>query len=531
MDVKCASKLLSENLTSIYGYAASRLYDLDGAEDLAGEIICEVLESICNLKDDGAFWGFTWKIAENTFRKYIRRSQLRRKSEEYADDHENMGTIWANFALPSPEEAYIENSEKSQRLYLIRRELSLLTKTKREVTVAYYIHGKGCKEIADEQNLSVEMVKYYLFRTRKQLKEGYNMERKLGEKSYDPGVFRINFWGDWNHYNDFFDRKIRGAIALAAYYVPLTAEEISVELGVSMPYLEEEIEALEAAGILLKTGNKYQTNLVIVTDAYEKELARKTEGIYHPIAEEIFKEIKELLPEVRKLDFAGKDFDDNRLLFAIYNIAMVKGYEYSKNISPLGDYPKLKLGGNGWIYGHDNDYVNMRFTGVTMHTNNADDSVWFSAENYIIIEPCQHYEHWRFIERANAMWDAILEKPADENNPTVPELIDSGIVSSHGGRLHANFPVFKKDVYNRLTEEILQPVSVKISELMLRITDIAADMLKTHAPAAVADQCKAIASIHHGLDVGAILLEDMIKSGLLTLPKEKVPLCIFGVKK
>lgn len=531
MDVKRASALLSENLTSIYGYAAARLYDRDGAEDLAGEIVCEVLESIGNLKEDGAFWGFTWKIAENTFRKYIRCIQLRQKREKSSDADENIKAVEAIYSMPSPEDAYIEESEKQKRLYLIRRELSLLTKTRREVTVAYYIHNKGCREIAEDFGLSLEMVKYYLFRARKQLKEGYDMERKLGERSYDPGVFRINFWGDWNHYNDFFDRKIRGAITLAAYYCPLTAEELSVELGVAMPYLEEEIEALEAAGILKMIGNKYQTNLVIVTEEYEKEFARKTQEIYPPIAKEIFEDIKELLPKIRKLDFLGNDFDDNRLIFALYNIAVVEGYLYNNYASPLGDYPKLKLGGCGWIFGHDNDCSNIRIAGVCMQVNKVDNSTWFSAENYCVIEPCQRYSHDNFMQRANAMWDAILENPADENNPTVLPLVKDNFICASNGRLHANFPVFKEDVYYSCIKELLKPVYLKIADLMLRISGLGAEMLKSHAPASVADQCKAIARIHHSLDVGAILLEDMIKSGLLILPREKVPLCIFGVKK
>ena len=70
-----------------------------------------------------------------------------------------------------------------------------------------------------------------------------------------------------------------------------------------------------------------------------------------------------------------------------------------------------------------------------------------------------------------------------------------------------------------------------MSELMLKITDIAADMLKAHAPAALAAQCEPIAKINYSLETTAVLLESMINSGLLTLPNGKVPLGIFGVKK
>ncbi len=45
MDTKTAARLISENLASVYAYAASRLYEQDKAEDLASEIVCEALGS------------------------------------------------------------------------------------------------------------------------------------------------------------------------------------------------------------------------------------------------------------------------------------------------------------------------------------------------------------------------------------------------------------------------------------------------------------------------------------------------------
>ena len=75
MNKEQASKLLSENLTAIYGYAFGKLYDKNQAEDLASEIVCEVLRSIERLEKEEAFWGFVWSVAENTFRKFIRKDK------------------------------------------------------------------------------------------------------------------------------------------------------------------------------------------------------------------------------------------------------------------------------------------------------------------------------------------------------------------------------------------------------------------------------------------------------------------------
>ena len=107
----------------------------------------------------------------------------------------------------TPESEVIHREE----LQLLRRELALLSSQYREATVAYYIRNKSCAEIAHDLRISVEMVKYYLFKTRKILKEGVEMTREFGEKSYHPGNFQMDFWGggDNSRYWALFKRKLR----------------------------------------------------------------------------------------------------------------------------------------------------------------------------------------------------------------------------------------------------------------------------------------------------------------------------------
>lgn len=80
------------------------------------------------------------------------------------------------------------------------------------------------------------------------------MERKYGEKSYNPGKFCINFWGSGgNAYIwDTFERKLPGNIVLAAYEKPMTIKELSLELGVASVYLEDELDILLRYNFLTK---------------------------------------------------------------------------------------------------------------------------------------------------------------------------------------------------------------------------------------------------------------------------------------
>ncbi len=523
MTNKRASELLSENLTAIYGYAFSKLYDKEKVDELTSEIVYEIIMSARNLQNEDAFWSYAWKIAENTFRRFIRKTEPVTQVNDPAVD------ITGIF-VSSPEEEYIQKETESEELYLLRRELSLLKKTHREVCVAYYVDNKSCSQIAKEQNISVEMVKYHLFKTRKLLKEGIGMTRILGEKSYNPGTFRLDFWGNQNNYDGLFRRKLPGSIVLATYYEAMTAEALSIELGVSMPYLEEELEILEAAEVLKKTGEKYQANLLILTDAYEKEFVKNTSPVYAAVAKSVFNKVSGLLPQIRKLDFHGNDYDDNRLLFGILNITFVKAYILTKQKSPLGTPNQLALDCQGWIFGYDNDYANHHFLGVTMETLNQSGTAWYSAENYKIIREAQIYDHFDFRNKSEAICDAILCKEANKENPTLPWLIEHNFVHCNNHTLSANFPVFDSNVFVELCS-LLSEIIEEVANCMLDISNKAEKILAEHAPAALKSQCRDIAKIHHRLDVAAFLLEELIKENYLTVPSEETPLCMWGVKQ
>ena len=150
MERTVAAGLIEENLHTIFAWAMSKLYDKSEAEDLAQDIIYAVLKSVHRLENDEAFWGFLWKVAQNTLMARVRKKRV----DEVEFEEHNCGTYWI-----TPEDEFI----KSEEIQLLRRELALLSNQYREVTVRYYIYGKSCSEISAELDISTEMVKYYLF--------------------------------------------------------------------------------------------------------------------------------------------------------------------------------------------------------------------------------------------------------------------------------------------------------------------------------------------------------------------------------
>ena len=316
MENKRASQLISDNLNNIYGYAFARLYDKDDVDDLTQQIVYEVLRSADKIRDDEAFWAFLWKIAENTFRKFLKQKERLSSLLPLPDGDAEVDIPW-----PSPEEELAELESKNNELSRLRRELSLLSKTNREICLAYYFQNKSCKEIAAEQNLSLEMVKYHLFKTRQLLKEGIGMERTYGEKSYNPAKFEFVtiFSGQFNReYRNLFNRKLPGNILHSAYYTPMTIRELSLELGVSSVYLEDEVALLEKYKLISALpGSKYQTNLVIFTYDYTLEFYSKTKELCVSKIGKIIRDTKSVLPELRKIGFRGNTLDENHLLWPL----------------------------------------------------------------------------------------------------------------------------------------------------------------------------------------------------------------------
>ncbi|MBR6637591.1 MAG: sigma-70 family RNA polymerase sigma factor, partial [Lachnospiraceae bacterium] len=204
---------------TIFSYCMAKTPNRDEAEDLSQDIIYELMKSSKNLRDDNAFYGFMWAVADNVYKQWCRK-KARNNICELTDD------------IPEKENPF-EFDDDNNDIFLLRRELSLLSEKYRHATILYYIEQKTCSEISQSLAISESMVKYLLFKSRKILKEGMNMERKLGELSYNPKSLIPMYSGEGpNYFWDFMQSKIRQNIIGACYNDSLTPQQISLETGI-----------------------------------------------------------------------------------------------------------------------------------------------------------------------------------------------------------------------------------------------------------------------------------------------------------
>ncbi|MBE6563568.1 MAG: sigma-70 family RNA polymerase sigma factor [Ruminococcaceae bacterium] len=407
-----AAELVAENMKTIYAWALSRVSDKADAEDLAGDVMVAVIENAHRLRCDDAFFGWFWQIARNTYASF-----LNKRAKETTVDCDSIPEI---ADAETPEETTV-CKETTSALY---RELALLAKHHRNCSVDYYFNGLSVKEIAEKYSITSENVKYYLFKTRKILKEGIAMERQFGEKSFNPTPFELQvfFCGTMTeeYLKLFKERKLPGQILSAAYYTPMSISELCLELGVPTVYLEDEIHILSEYGFLKKKGDKYQTQIILTDDGFYSEVWEKCKKEYRSEAAKISKGLSEKLDSIRDIGFIGNDLDGDLLLWDALVISLAEAYQ---RVPAAELSHKINRDTVGFCYGRACDKNNMpdvkRTAWALANTNNREDGqitlfLLFSKNNEYTYKGAYHAD-----EYVNGIVDAYREDHGKTEIPAI----------------------------------------------------------------------------------------------------------------
>ena len=269
-DISVQEKLLAEfteeYMEKIFYFCLKRTGNNFEAEDLTQDIAINVFCEINKGTVPVCFSAWVWQIVRNRYSVWAKKKHLLTESVinedisecDIIDDNSNM----------------IDGIIKEEQLSLLRRELAFIKDEYRNILVAYYIDDMSIRQISENVSLPVETVKKRLQRARNILKEGMNMAREFGKLSYKPEtVFyeQVGCSGSKGEPFCYVSRMLCSNLLLAAYRTPSTAEDLAMEVGVALPYTEQELELLVSATLMRKNGNKYETNFMIISaDAQNK---------------------------------------------------------------------------------------------------------------------------------------------------------------------------------------------------------------------------------------------------------------------
>jgi len=500
---------IAEASKTILSYCLARTSTREDAEDLAQDILLNLAQSLPNLRDSGAFYGFMWGLAGNVYKQWYRK-KLRDKTDVLEEE------------LPDEEELLAEENEE---LYLLRRELGLLEEKFRRAAILYYIDGLGCAEIARQLSVSESMAKYLLFKARKILKEGITiMERKLGSLSYNPKTLIPMYSGAGpNRWWDFLHKsKIRQNILAACCEDFLTAEQISLEIGIPLPYLEDEIAALEEKDILRREGKHYQANVLIITAECGEEMTRTAAVYQDQIADAIHGFLNDNAEKFRSIGFRGAEFAGNTLRWQLATLVMREIMHHDSGILPPSA-PVTAWGEPAWIWCREEGKdIRWLFNYSGMGSRERDVVLFF---DYLPAPHGDHHDFYGNERRTNLLCDIARGKQnfSEYDLEEIAVMISLGYVKKEGESFLPTMPVYTVGQYQEARAMAADFVRETLGDILHALSASAVRILQEHSPRHLADQAVGIALMDNFFNTVAVPGQRMVDKGYLCtdwLPNE-----------
>lgn len=336
-------KKLDENkvipyIEPIFRFCCRRLSNRYDAEDLAGEIICHILDGMSKYQIE-SLDAWVWRVAHNRYARFM--------------DNRNKNRI----VLSCEDELFdiadytdVDEETAEQQYETVFRYMHTLSSEYKNIFVDYYIGELSVRNLAKKYSLPETTIKWRLNVGRQKIRN------RIGENKMDKVYQRIN-WNttvcNGNMDSDaYLHTQIARAICLAAYEKPLTAEEISIATGIPTMYIEDELPRLEYGDAICKFGNKYSTNFIIFRLQDRKQTEDVSASVVNRIACQMETVLKDMEEKIRSLDFYGNDFGIDRLGYIIVPYLLRRKIRNVKNNClklENGAYPPRKDGGYGWF--------------------------------------------------------------------------------------------------------------------------------------------------------------------------------------
>ncbi len=150
----------------------------------------------------------------------------------------------------------LPDEDMSEEYEAVRREIGRLIKIYREVTVLYYVHGKGVDEIAKELDIPKGTVLSRLSAARKQVKEGVSNMEKYSDISYEPKQLTLGIWGSPGFGAEPFSlvaSPIEENILILAYEKPISIKSVADTMGIPCAFIEPIVEKLISGELMGET--------------------------------------------------------------------------------------------------------------------------------------------------------------------------------------------------------------------------------------------------------------------------------------
>ena len=288
----------------------------------------------------------------------------------------------------------------------------------------------------------------------------------------------------------------------------MTIRELSVELGVSAVYMEDEVALLEEYKLLTALpGGRYQTNLVIFTNDYTQDFYLKAKTLCINKIKEILGDVKSLISDIRKIGFRGCGLGDDRLMWPLLWLIMCRGENEFQNSLPDNGSEEIYSGAAGINYGTDYDETGFDTEKEKLTIKEYD---CFGFAGYAVIDEKYAVSYADF---------GVLPKSCHYgyNNSPVKDSL----------RFEYNdYPVFKDGELTQVTSILSDPIS-RTAGLYNDLKELAVTLMKQHAPKSVEPIIEKIVGMTLFFRTVGFIGKCAVDSGALTVPDDGKPIAVY----
>lgn len=529
-------KLLDDKdfLDKIYHFSYHRCNTSFEAEDLCSDIIIAVISAIHKQERIENFYAFVWTVARRVYADYCEK----RNEERQVFSIENSDLMLASKENEIDE--FIEKAAEQEQISRIFKEIAFLSKAYREVMVMFYIDELKVKDIATRLNINETTVKQRLFSARNSVRKEVET---MSERTYVLKPVKLAISGIGNLGGNDPSSKTERMFSQNLIYLckdkPKSAKELSEELCVPMPYIEEELEIQchgenGKYGMLRKLENgKYAVNIHLV-DYDEFDQANKIYEKHLPEFCEVIKStLKKNGEKILSFPYLSEQKDLRFIMWALISrtvwdfegrINKVIAEKYFSDIIPVNrtfscvavaytdeQYPEFDF------YGSD---------GIDATSIGGYKSVFASNIYGKRIDKHFHYGHNlshdpKLLMVLRAIGGIGIDELSESEKEIAAKALECGYLRKNGNVIEPKIIVIDRkndrDFYN-LSFDFNNDMGAVIEQIAAELSMF----MRKHIPEHLMNEYQIYTRLIAGIRILAKSIEECIKEGLLTEPENRV---------
>lgn len=525
-----------EFLDKIYQFSYHRCDTSHEAEELCSDILLSVLSAAYRQDSIKNFYAFVWTIARRVYADFCEKRQRQRLAL-------SLDSLELPLAAKDNEiDQLIEDTAAAGHLQKIFTEIAFLSKIYRDVMVMYYLEEKKIGEIAAELGIRETTVKQRLFSARNTIRKEVETMR---ERILSLKPVHLLFAGmgkpDGNDPALKAERLFSQNLIYLCKDKPKSAKELSEELCVPMPYVEEELR-LQCEGengqygLLRQTEQGAYITNILLADYREYDRANQIYEKFIPtISVRLKAAVEKYQEELLTFPYLCPPKDLATVLWTVIpraiwnfeeNICTLLKNRYFADISePDRPYNCVAV-----AYGMDGATApNRMFCGCD--TTDADAVGGYQSvyvENIYSDRLDRHFRYGhnlsqdaRLLMVLRAIDGLSVDSLTDAEKELAAKCIECGYLCRQGDNLAPAILILRSEdfesfwtLHNRLLESL--------QDIMEEIADRLAGFMKEHIPAHLSGEYRSYVRCIASERFLPELLEECIRIGLLDTPESRL---------